>query len=326
MEYFSDKEEFNDRNYLLEDISIDVWNGIATLVKALIDNNNLAKDYPIQCPDGNGVWRVDEQSFYVGAKSVIPTIDILLNYSDKVALFPPHILPSTWKNVPWEDNSCGENSYENQSQFKYDVLDFIEFVFKHISDVERDKYHDYYKHYELTFPNTTLAQEKFINDVNEIFQRNNVAFKLCSNGEIQRIIDENLNNLINESVEPQEETLKNLLNIAKTKIKSPKFEERKIALEKLWDAFERIKTVIDFNNKNKNKKESANKLLEKCADGNDKMKEVLDNECRELTKIGNEFFIIRHSEMDKLPLDSSEHIDYLFFRMFSLMQLLLTKI
>ncbi len=323
MEYFSDKEEFNDRNYLLEDISIDVWNGIATLVKALIDHNNLAKDYPLQCPDGNGIWSVDEQRFYLGAKSIIPTIDILLNYSDKVTLFPPHILSSSMgKNASWENVSWGETSYENQSQFKYDVLDFIEFVFKHICDVKNDKYHDFYKHYELIFPATTITKEKFIDDVNEIFQRNNVAFKLYPNGEIQRIIDENLNKLINESIEPSEEILKNQLSIAKTKIKSPRFEERKIALEKLWDAFERIKTVIVFDNK----KESANKLLEKCADGSVRMKIVLDNECSELTKIGNEFFIIRHSEMNRLPLDSSEHLDYLFFRMYSLLQLLLTKI
>lgn len=313
MAYFSDREHFNDRT-LTGNISVKVWNGIASIVNSLINNNNLARDYPRLCLDGNGIYSVDEQLFYAGAKSIIPTIDFLPNYGQIEPMPLTH-----FDSNPFEEPSDSNFRIE---QFRYDVLDFIEFVFKHINDVRNGKYHDYYNHYELIFLDTTLAKEKFVDDINEIFYRNNTAFKLCPNGEIQRIIDKQLNELIEESIEPQEETLCDFLDMAKTKIKSPKLDERQIALEKLWDAFERIKTVINPKDKNK----SSDTLLDMVADGNHSMKVVLDNECRKMTKIGNNCFIIRHSESDRAPIEKSEHLDYLFFRMYSLVQLLLTKI
>lgn len=314
MSYFSDREHFNDRT-LTESISINVWNGIAGLVNSLITNNNLAKDYSLLCPDGNGICGFDEHSFYMNAKSYIPTIDFLPDYGKIEPLPFNHFDP-----LPWEEQISDRN--QRIEQFKYDVLDFVEFVFKHICDVKNDKYHEYRNHYELIFLDTTIAREKYIDDVNVLFQRNKAAFKLCPNGEIQRIIDKQLCELIEESIESQEETLYNLLDTAKTKIRSPKFEERQIAIEKLWDAYERIKTVINPDNK----KDSAAKLLEMIADGSTNMEMVLSKERCELDKIGNEYFQIRHSEMNKQPIEKSEHLDYLFFRMYSLVQLLLTKI
>ena len=70
MKYFSDKEGYNKGNMTFR-ITIDVWNGIAAKVNSLIGNNLLAKDFPKQCPDGNGICGVDEQSFYIAVFSVI---------------------------------------------------------------------------------------------------------------------------------------------------------------------------------------------------------------------------------------------------------------
>ena len=112
-----------------------------------------------------------------------------------------------------------------------------------------------------------------------------------------------------------------MLQEATIKIKSHKIGERKIALEKLWDAFERIKTIVNPNNK----PDSIDKLLSLVSNSNDKIKCELIEECKTLTKIGNEFQI-RHFEANKVQVVDSEHIDYLFFRMYALIQLLLTKI
>jgi hypothetical protein len=49
---------------------------------------------------------------------------------------------------------------------------------------------------------------------------------------------------------------------------------------------------------------------------------TLHNEALELTRIGNDF-TIRHSETYKVPLELSEHVDYLFHRLFALIRLLL---
>ena len=48
----------------------------------------------------------------------------------------------------------------------------------------------------------------------------------------------------------------------------------------------------------------------------------LDQEARELTRIGNNFRI-RHSETSQRPLQLDEHVDYLFHRMFSLISMML---
>jgi hypothetical protein len=49
---------------------------------------------------------------------------------------------------------------------------------------------------------------------------------------------------------------------------------------------------------------------------------MLENEAGELTNIGNAFQI-RHSETTQERLNSTEHIDYLFHRMYSLIHLIL---
>lgn len=314
MPYFSDREQchISEQSSML--ISVNVWNGIAILVNSLIANNNLAKDFPRQCPDWNGICGVDEHGLYTSAKSVIPKINFLPEYGSIETLSS-----SFWEPNPFEDDKTSQE--HTKKQFTYDVLDFIEFIFKHICDVQNGQYHNFFHHFELKFLTTTLVREQFVLNVNEIFTRNNIAFKLTSTGEIHRIIVPELNNLIDSSIKPTDEILLDLLHEATIKIKSPKIEERKIALERLWDAFERLKTIINPNDK----KDSANHLLERVSYDNQEFKQLFYDECIKLTKIGNEFQI-RHFETGKVPIENSEHIDYLFFRMYALIDLFLKKL
>ena len=53
--------------------------------------------------------------------------------------------------------------------------------------------------------------------------------------------------------------------------------------------------------------------------------DLLDTEFQILTKIGNEFRI-RHHESDKKEINETKHLNYLFFRMLSLIDLCLTSI
>src|SRR5580658_7191622 len=65
----------------------------------------------------------------------------------------------------------------------------------------------------------------------------------------------------------------------------------------------------------------ATALLDKAAT-EPNFRDRLETEARELTEIGNRF-MIRHTEMDKVPIADSAHVDYLFQRMFALIRLLL---
>ena len=90
---------------------------------------------------------------------------------------------------------------------------------------------------------------------------------------------------------------------------------RKDSLERLWDAWERIKTVL----KPSDKKESISKLLDKCAD-EPKFRELLETEAKALTNVGNTFHI-RHSEIGQIEIHRNIQVDYLFHRLFSMLLL-----
>jgi hypothetical protein len=88
---------------------------------------------------------------------------------------------------------------------------------------------------------------------------------------------------------------------------------RRDGLEKLWDAWERLKSVEEPSDKAR----SIAALLEK-AEPDQAMRERLDKEARELTEIGNKFQI-RHKEVGKYPIGLDRDADYLFYRLFGLM-------
>ena len=69
-----------------------------------------------------------------------------------------------------------------------------------------------------------------------------------------------------------------------------------------------------------NKKLSANKVTDLISNDNQLFNEHLTTEFQELTKIGNQFQI-RHFEKVKIQIKSNLHIDYLFYRMASLIHL-----
>jgi len=93
-----------------------------------------------------------------------------------------------------------------------------------------------------------------------------------------------------------------------------------IALEKAWDAFERIKTMFKGG-----KKTSIETLIQKISNDETKHIKLLNDEFFELTSIGNNFRI-RHFETDKIEIVSDDFKRYLFNRCMSLIKLSLNYI
>lgn len=125
----------------------------------------------------------------------------------------------------------------------------------------------------------------------------------------------NLELLFESAVKTKDKDLNKLIEEAKSRFLNPK--DKQIALEKLWDAFERIKTYFDSG---KQKSKSADKLVNLISDDFDKT--FFEEEFRKLTMIGNHYRI-RHHETDKIELKNAKHQSYLFFRMLSLIDLCL---
>lgn len=163
-------------------------------------------------------------------------------------------------------------------------------------------------------------------DYEENYQKAIKEFKIFFNEslnidttiDLSYLLDFNINVelLFDNQKQTDDEELNKLIQEAKDRFFNPK--DKHIALEKLWDAFERIKTYF-----NGNKKQSSGKLVSLVSKDFDF--ELFETEFLTLTKLGNNYRI-RHHETDKKEIKEIKHENYLFFRMLSLIDLCLTSI
>lgn len=110
--------------------------------------------------------------------------------------------------------------------------------------------------------------------------------------------------------------LDNLIQEAVEKFKDSGPAAQKEGLERLWDAWERLKTVEGAD-----KKVSVGMLLDLAAQERH-FREMIETEAKALTSIGNDFHI-RHFETSKTPLGSAAQVDYLFHRLYAFIHFLL---
>lgn len=297
--YFSDREQgLVERSS--EEINADVWNGIVSIYERIVAQNLLAGSFPESCPDGQGISGYDRSQLENAIKAEIP-------------------------NLPTPIVSCREQEFDREEDIvpeKYAILDFIEFLHRNIKDPEQvGLYHDYYNHYHYRFSDNGQAANNYRGDVNTIFARNGIVFYLDEDGSIKRTIAESLKKIIADiRFFTNDPRLNELLEISYSKFILPKTESRIESLEKIWDAFERIKTYYE-----EKKKESARTLIAEISDGNDLFQNNIEAEFKSLTDIGNKFQI-RHFERGTVQLKSNLHIDYLFYRMSSLIHLCVESI
>ena len=194
------------------------------------------------------------------------------------------------------------------------IFDLIELYYRSVSD---------FFEFEACFMGeddclSSKLTKNFKSEVNGVLQRRKIAFEMSDKGRIRPLGAPILSDTIRESIfNSGDDELDELLGTARDKFISRDSAVRREGLEKLWDAWERLKTVEP----GKDKKASASALLDRAAQG--PMRDVLETEALALRDIGNEDFMIRHTEVGKHPLDDDRHVDYLFHRLFSLVYLLL---
>lgn len=107
-----------------------------------------------------------------------------------------------------------------------------------------------------------------------------------------------------------------LVREAVTQYQDPNPGARQRAAEKLWDAWERLKTLDDAD-----KKRGSTAMLDRAAQ-EPAFRAHLETEANTLTKLGNDFQI-RHFETSKTAIADPAQLDYLFHRLFALIQLVL---
>lgn len=285
-DYFSDRE-LGSPSRISEEISDAVWGGFIALVRSELDKNSFGLDFPSECPDGEAIAGNNWNNFGLLLRGEISAIPRPLE---------PQTAPS-----------------------KYAVLDFVQFCYRHVSEPQQLSYHGFFRHYHLDF-DRDAGRTKFHEAVNRIFARNGIAFELQESGDIIRLTNPALQPVLAGAVfRTGDSTLDALLEDSRRKFLDPNPVVRREALEKLWDAWERIKTIEPGGDK----KETTKKILDMAAP-DPKFRDLLKIDARELTRIGNEFRI-RHSETDKAEIHEINQVDYLFQRMFAILMLLLSR-
>jgi hypothetical protein len=201
----------------------------------------------------------------------------------------------------------------------HDMMDMIEFCWRSVGKPVKRGYHPFYKHDHLDF-DIEQGRAEFQEAINEILRRNGLAFQLDDDGAVQRLAPSVLREALQRALfATGDASLDAMLEDGRRRFLSPDESVRREALEKLWDAFERLKTLEP----GANKAVQANALLDQAARaGGPKFREALELEASALTKIGNNFQI-RHSETNQESLTSGYHVDYLFHRLFAFISLLL---
>jgi len=155
--------------------------------------------------------------------------------------------------------------------------------------------------------------DSFSDEIDLILKNNNISYRLAG-GKVEKI---KTIIITNETI--KEEGLKELIEQASSLYRSGNISDKQIAVEKLWDAFERLKTYYGSGDQ---KKVSVERIVNEISNNNDHYKTMFDNEFKILTKIGNDYRI-RHHEMNKIDISDSNYYDYFFQRCFSLIDLVL---
>lgn len=285
--YFSDRER-GPRARTSEEIGATVWTALRHQIETRIEDGSFGYKFPENCSDGAGPCGCDQLKFDELARAEIPD------------------LPESWLR-----------RNEDTLPDVLTILDLLEFCARAVAKPVKGGYHDFFRHYHLDFDRDPGLKE-LVDDVNRLLARNGIGFELNPEGRAVRLGPPLLRDaLASAAFHTGDTETDRLLEDARRLILSPNIGDRRNALEKLWDAFERLKTLEPGSDK----RAQATALLAKAAQA-PRLRAFLETEAKELTTIGNSLQI-RHFETTQEKLERPEDVDYLFHRMFSFIRLVL---
>lgn len=286
--YFSEREGAVPPAEVIE-IGPNFWAGFVALVTQRIWNNAFAESFPLCCSDTNLPNDSDAQSLG--------------------SLFSAEVHCVGWPLDPTSKPGT------------HDILDSVEFFWRHVSEVTERRAHSSrswgYQHDHFVAFDRALGRSGYRNDVNRLFRRCAHPYFLDDSGKVRRRLTGTVQSVIRRThFRTGDGDLDRLLAEACEKFESPDLAIQRESLERLWDAWERLKSMLHSD-----KAESTKKLLDEFV-GEPQLRQKVESDARDLTWIGNNV-MIRHMEVNKPQIAKTEHVDYLFLRLFALMSSIL---
>lgn len=297
-DYFSDRE-FGVRARVEQVISPTLWAAIVATVQSLINSGAFGLRFPERCPDGPAVCGCDESALGASVAGEMPGLAWPLQVTQEV-----------------------EGGFMSQSEpFAPDtglVLDFVEFVYASVAKPIPGKYHDFFSHHHLTF-NQESGQDEFRITINRLFVRNGLAYEMLSSVRIVRVLPSVVGDELRRTTfNSGDRLLDVMLEECRAKFTDRSPLVRREGLERLWDAWERLKSLAHVD-----KRRSVEIMLQAVAP-EPAFRMRLEADAKQLTEIGNSH-LIRHHEQAQIAVTDADQIDYLFHRLFALITLLLRK-
>ena len=166
-----------------------------------------------------------------------------------------------------------------------------------------------------SFNRHTTKSSQFRNEINAIFKLNNINVEL-RNGEVHSTSNKAIG--LDDSTNINEAGLEELIRTAEDLYNKGEYS---YAVEKIWDAFERIKTYYPTLDK----KKSAEKIINDISYGNEHIKKMFDNEFKVLTDTGNSYRI-RHHEINKIDISKELHYKYFYKRCLALISVIVENL
>jgi hypothetical protein len=283
--FFGDREH-GPRPRVEEVISGAAWRAIWALIESRIEDGSFGRAFPVTCDESHAVVATDRAKMLNLAVGLVPGIAAAFeNAHLGVNALPPTVA----------------------------ILELIEFCYDRVAAVTARRSHHFWKHDHLTFSQSD-GRRMFSDEVNQLLARQGLVYELGLDGKIVRpapvVLREQLGT---ELFSTGDDVLDALLEKARRKFLSPREAERRESREHLWDAFERVKTV-----EHKDKAKGAEMILDRSAAPavSPVLRASMRSEAKALTELGNNL-TIRHHEVGREAIQTSEQVDYLFGRMFS---------
>lgn len=278
--YYSDRV-LSPRARTEEQIDETVWEAIQALFERGVDTALFAQDFPTRCEDGKGVYAYNRDGLVATVRAELPD----LGYHFYQRGLPPTLA----------------------------ILDLLELMYRHASEASEGRYHSYFDHHHLSF-DRNAGRHELRETVNRLLARSGSVYELDEQGRVQRLVPSPVRDLLALELPPTSDAeFDRLLAVSARKYLDPDPAVRAEGLEKLWDAFERVKTLL-----HRDKKKGANQLLKAATDrATPAETDLLRTEMETLTNVGNQFRI-RHHEARASELTTASS-DQLFVRMYALL-------
>ncbi len=275
---------------------------------------------------GNLAWK------YPTLLRVYPSLNgyhLLFNFSELIEDLRYNHIPNLF-GVSFNELRAPKVGSYAEEQEEYDqtaLLDFVEFVAFYCKTYKITESSPYQF---IFIENDDSAFNSFQKEINDVFQRTRLLYRLNDQKQVERVIE---NDSLTSEVEKtllsvKEPGLHKLLEEAIQYHRSHREGDTKVAVDKIWDAFERLKTYYCKEmggNPQDNKKKSADKVIANIVEKvppefKKTFFDEFDTEFKALTKIGNNY-VIRHPETYKTDISDPRHYDYFFNRCVSLITL-----